>query len=350
MSFKLPGDDVSAAGFLAAGITVFGVTGIMVGIRVYNSHVYSKHFFLDDYLAVFAWIFQVVNFGVYIQLFLYLERIATTPLREFTQFVIAEAFIGGFAIYFAKVPLLALLVRIFGIRKWLRVTVWTSVGLGFAVFLGSLLYVSVECSAAKVHDAVSQGICIESASTNGLIHGTASLILDLVAFIIPLPIVLKLKVSTSKRIGLCAVFAAGIFAIAASTIALYYKVETALGNPVSNLGTGSIILSFLEASIAIIVSCVPGLRSYWTNQLPNLAVYSKLRSYFSSQTLTGSQSAGSMFNKQSADNTDHRSQGTYIELNEANSTGERYDSRRPPLTNRYKADGSTEELNRPPVN
>jgi hypothetical protein len=330
MSFRLPGDDVTAGGFLAAGITVFGVTGIIVGVRVYNSYGYTKQLFLDDYLAVFAWVLQVVNFGMYIELFIYLERIATTPIREFTQFLIAEAFIGGFAIYFAKVPVLVLFSRLFGIRTWLRVTVWTTLGVGFATFLASLLYVAVECSAARVHDAVTQGVCIESAGTNGLVHGSASLILDIVAFAIPLPVVWNLKLSTSKKVGLCVVFAAGIFAIVASTVALYYKVETALGNPVSNLGTGSIILSFLEASTAIIVGCVPALRSFWINQLPNSTVYSKLRSLFSSQTLNGSQSTQSALSKPSRDDTDHIAQGSYIELNEANSTHKHYDSSRLP--------------------
>ncbi|KAK7715659.1 hypothetical protein SLS63_011335 [Diaporthe eres] len=85
MSFKPIGNDVTAAEFLAAGITVFGATGIIVSVRIHNSYVYAKHLFLDDYLAVFAWIVQVVNFGVYIELFLYLEHIATTPIRQFTQ-------------------------------------------------------------------------------------------------------------------------------------------------------------------------------------------------------------------------------------------------------------------------
>lgn len=124
--------------------------------------------------------------------------------------MIAEAFIGGFAIYFAKVPLLVLLDRLFGIRKWVRVTVWTTVGVGFAIFLASLLYVAVECSAARVHDMADQLVCIDSASTNGLVHGTASLVLDLIAFIVPVPIVLNLHISKSKKIGLGAVFAAGL--------------------------------------------------------------------------------------------------------------------------------------------
>jgi hypothetical protein len=240
--------------------------------------------------------------------------------------VIAEVFIGGFALYFAKVPLLILLVRLFGIRKWLKVTVWTTLSVGLAVFLAAMLYVSVECSAARVHGFESLGKCEDASSMNGLIHGAASLILDIIAFVIPLPIVLNLQVSTSKRVGLCAVFAAGIFAIVASTVALYYKVETLLGNPVSNMGTGSTILSFLEASTAIIVSCVPAMRSFWINQVPKSILYSKLQSMFSTQTLPVTQSSQSILRKPSVNSADRHGHGTYIELNEANPTSRSFDS------------------------
>lgn len=48
MSFKPLGNDVTAAEFLAAAISVFGTTGVVVGIRVYNSWVYNKRLFMDD--------------------------------------------------------------------------------------------------------------------------------------------------------------------------------------------------------------------------------------------------------------------------------------------------------------
>ncbi|TRX96844.1 hypothetical protein FHL15_002150 [Xylaria flabelliformis] len=300
MSFTLPGGQITAAGFLAAGITVFGVTGLFVIIRLVNSFGYSKQLFADDYLAVFAWALQAVNFGLYIQL-------------------VTEAIIGGFAIYFSKVPVLVLFVRLFGIRKWLRITIWTILGVFFALFLSTLLYVSVECSAGKVRDVPSLFNCTGSSATNGLVQGIASLILDVIIFIIPLPIVLNLHMSTSKKIGLCVVFTAGIFAIAASSVALYFKIATALGNPNSSSGTDSIILSFVEASIAIIVGCVPAIRSFWTNQLTTLTIYSKIRSLFSTQVSTGSQSAQSSFNKQSGESADHIVPASYIELHETGS-------------------------------
>ncbi|KAI0546093.1 hypothetical protein F4679DRAFT_438446 [Xylaria curta] len=321
MSFTLPGGQITAAGFLAAGITVFGVTGLFVIIRLVNSFGYSKQLFADDYLAVFAWALQAVNFGLYIQLVINISHLpdGSISVYNFSQFLIAEAIIGGFAIYFSKVPVLVLFVRLFGIRKWLRITIWTTLGVFFALFLSTLLYVSVECSAGKVHDVPSLFNCTGSSATNGLVQGIASLILDLIIFIIPLPIVLNLHMSTSKKIGLCVVFTAGIFAIAASTVALYFKIETALGNENSSFGTDSIILSFVEASIAIIVGCVPAIRSFWTNQLTTLTIYSKIRSLFSTQVTTGSQSAPSSFNKQSGESADHIVPASYIELHETGS-------------------------------
>ncbi|KAJ8123108.1 hypothetical protein ONZ43_g862 [Nemania bipapillata] len=319
MLFALPGNEVTAAGFLTAGIVVFGVTGIFVIIRLINSFGYSKHLYADDYLAVFAWALQAVNFGVYIKLLLNIAD-TTISVRDFTQFLIAEAIIGGFSIYFAKVPVFVLYARLFGIRKWLRITVWTTLGVSFFIFLGSLLYVSVECSAGKVHDQLTELGCINAGGRNGLVHGVASLALDLIAFSLPLPIVFHLQLSTNKKIGLSIVFTAGIFAIVASTIALSYKVQVATGIAVSNLGTTSIILSFLEASIAIIVGCVPALRSFWINQFSTSPIYSKLRSLFSTRTSSSSKLSQDSLGKQSSGSTDGIIQANYIELQESSST------------------------------
>lgn len=69
---------------------------------------------------------------------------------------------------------------------------------------------SVECSAGKVYDQITELGCVNAAGRNGLVHGTASLALDLIAFAIPLPIVFNLHLSTNKKIGLAIVFTAGI--------------------------------------------------------------------------------------------------------------------------------------------
>ncbi|KAI0971689.1 hypothetical protein F4678DRAFT_472207 [Xylaria arbuscula] len=310
MLFSLQGNEVTAAGFLAAGIVVFSVTGIFVIIRLINSFGYAKHLYADDYLAVFAWALQAVNFGVYIKLLL---NIADTSIsvRDFRQFLIAEAIIRSFSIYFAKAPVLVLYVRLFGIRKWFRVTVWTTLGVSFFIFLGSLLYASVKCSAGKVYDQITELGCINAGGRNGLVHGVASLTLDLIIFVLPLPIVFHLHLSTNKKIG---------FAIVASTIELYYKLQVATGVAVPNLGTTSIILSFLEASIAIIVGCVPALRSFWINQFSTSPIYSKLRSLFSTHTSPVSKLSQDSLNKQSGGSTDHIIQADYIELQEPGST------------------------------
>ncbi|KAI1172622.1 hypothetical protein F4777DRAFT_601394 [Nemania sp. FL0916] len=320
MLFTLPGNAITAAGFIAASVTVFVVTAVFVTIRVINGLTYSKQLFADDYLAIFALALQIVNFGLYIKLNINIANIANITVREFSQFLIAEAYIGGFAMYFAKLPVLVLFARLFGIRKWLRITVWTTIILGFAVFLAPLLYVSVECAASKVHDMPSLFVCIGASAQNGLVQGIASPIIDIIAFVTPLPIVFNLKLSTDKKIGLFVVFTTGIFAIAASLTALYYKVKVEQGDPNSNFSSYSIILSLVEAHVAIIVGCVPALRSFWTNQLSTLTVYSKIQSLLSSkQSSTGSRSTQKSSSQETGSSTDNIIQGNYMELYEANS-------------------------------
>ncbi|KAI0870671.1 hypothetical protein GGS24DRAFT_504563 [Hypoxylon argillaceum] len=325
MSFPVPGGEITSGGFLAAGIVTFGITGLVVITRICNSYGYAGKLFADDYLAVFAWAFQAVNFGFYVKILINVSD-PNISFRDFGQFVIAESFIGGFAIYFAKVPVLVLFTRLFGIRKWVQVTVWSSIAVGFVTFLAALLYSSVECSAGRVYDAATEGACIQAAAKVGVVHGAASLALDIIIFIIPLSILSRLHLSTKKKIGLGLVFAVGIIAIAASAVALSFKVPSALGTAISQQGTNSIILSFVEASIAIIVGCVPAIRSFWLNQLPSLSIYSKIRSVFTTQGSTSAQSASKSLNEQFAADDAQLVQANYIELQETNSVNRRNDS------------------------
>ena len=49
--------------------------------------------------------------------------------------------------------------------------------------------VPVECSAGRINNEASIFVCIGSAATNGLIQGIRSLVLDIIVFLTPLPVV-----------------------------------------------------------------------------------------------------------------------------------------------------------------
>ncbi len=112
--------------------------------------------------------------------------------------------------YFAKAPILILYERIFGIMHWLRAAVYTTLIVSFLGYLGPLLYVAVECSDAEVVDMSSLQACAGFTPRVGLGHGIISLVVDIIIFFLPMPLILKMNLSTEKKIGLALVFMSGI--------------------------------------------------------------------------------------------------------------------------------------------
>lgn len=112
--------------------------------------------------------------------------------------------------YFSKLPLLFFLLRIFRIEKLLRYTIHAIFFITTVGFSGAALYSIVECSSGinKVGEPLVFQ-CIAATLVTGITRNTISLAVDLVIFILPLRIVLKLKLPLHKKIELVVVFFTG---------------------------------------------------------------------------------------------------------------------------------------------
>ena len=112
--------------------------------------------------------------------------------------------------YFAKLPLLLLFLRTFGIKKWLRYTchslmIFTALG-----FLASAMYTGIKCS-PEIYDPDVPFLfqCVGATFYTTVSRNVLSLVVDVVIFILPLPIILKLKLPLHKKIGIALVFLTG---------------------------------------------------------------------------------------------------------------------------------------------
>jgi hypothetical protein len=135
-------------------------------------------------------------------------------------------FISGFAIWTSKAPILLLYIRLFGVKKWLKVASYVTLICTFVVFFVGMVYVGVACdpgSKPKPLDAKFIQSCISKSTKTGVTLGTTSVIADVMILVLPIPVILKLQMATPKKIGLFIVFLTGIFAIVASAVSLHYK-------------------------------------------------------------------------------------------------------------------------------
>lgn len=115
----------------------------------------------------------------------------------------------------AKLPVLVLLIRIFGVNRGVRVvSIITIVVLGLAIIAGDI-YNAIICKPPSIDDQLPVYLdtvtkCTDASSLTGSILAPIGLAADIIIFILPLPVIFKLNLSLEKRIGLMVVFLFGL--------------------------------------------------------------------------------------------------------------------------------------------
>lgn len=115
----------------------------------------------------------------------------------------------------AKLPVLLLLARIFGVDRAVRITAYaTALVLGIAI-VSAGIYNAVICWPPGADDGLDVYLgfvprCTDASSLTGTILAPISLAGDVIIFLLPLPVIFKLQLSIQKKIGLLVVFLFGL--------------------------------------------------------------------------------------------------------------------------------------------
>ncbi|KAI1445751.1 hypothetical protein F5Y02DRAFT_100098 [Annulohypoxylon stygium] len=182
--------------------------------------------------------------------------------------------------YLSKTPLLILSARVFGVKKWLRITSYATLVTSFIVFLATTAVVDATCSQKVVtdEDIFLLGDCLKITVSVGVVNGSTAVVTDIIIILLPLPVIAGLNLPFHKKIGIAVVFLTGIFAIAASAISLYFKSLSLAGHSTALVTT--LFCTIIECSLAIIVGCAPAIRACWYLYKKS-ALYERLRFSFS---------------------------------------------------------------------
>lgn len=138
------------------------------------------------------------------------SEMSVTDFR-WVQLAAACIFTATAAMYFAKLPILIFLLRTFGVKKWLRYISYCLMVLTALAFLASALWTGVNCSPG-LQDDVDQAFlfsCVSATFYTTVSRNSISLAVDVIIFIMPLPLVARLKMAPRKKIGVALVFLAG---------------------------------------------------------------------------------------------------------------------------------------------
>ncbi|CAH0051929.1 unnamed protein product [Clonostachys solani] len=262
------GSGISQNTYLGAGIVLSVVSSGFVTARMTSNYL-TKSTGLDDAFAVLAVASLVISLALTYRLVGYLSDPAVDITGLITMSHVTNWF-TPIAMWSSKVPVLLLYVRLFGIKRWLRYTCWILVVVTGLIFTAGAAYTSAICNTnGNPITPVFMLECSNAASHAGVALGTVAIVTDVIIFVLPLPIIVKLKMSARRKGGLFLVFFTGLLpggpadkkpsGIIASAISTYYKYSSLNGSSVGM--TNSMITTLVECTVAIMVGCVPAIAS-----------------------------------------------------------------------------------------
>ena len=127
--------------------------------------------------------------------------------------------IYGPLIWLVKLSLFLMLLELFGLLTWLRVSVWIGIVIT-GLFYFSHFVATLALCAPRGDQSQLSWLKVLSSSTcqaNGALFlpvGIANLVSDIYLILIPLPVIWRLQLPLSKKIGISAIFLTGLMQVA----------------------------------------------------------------------------------------------------------------------------------------
>ncbi|RAK98470.1 uncharacterized protein BO80DRAFT_479659 [Aspergillus ibericus CBS 121593] len=253
-------------------LIVFATGGLLV--RLFVRMRYLTGINLDDLLCLTSWIFTFVlcftcmlmtkyGFGRHIGVIDMSDRGMFLRLNFVTMlaYVIALGFI--------KTSFCVLYLSIFPGKKF-RIGCWCVLAIIAAETISEILVVIFQCwPVHKAWDATGlvEGHCVNMTAFYYANFGI-KMASDLALFLMPMPKLVRLKMTVGKRVGLVMMFSLGLLVCVTSVIRVSYM------NPFSVDHTWSLVntmnWSCVEVGVAVFIACIPSFKSLITARFPGL--------------------------------------------------------------------------------
>ncbi|KIM95779.1 hypothetical protein OIDMADRAFT_59557 [Oidiodendron maius Zn] len=296
-----PNHDVLIITLNTVLLTVMWTTVIL---RLYAKGRILRTLGWDDYTSTIAALGSTAHsvfelYGIHLGYGRHIWDIRATTLLEVSnvRLLSATSIVYPVVIYFVKLSILLLYLRIFGVYRFVRFSCY------FAIVLFTLFYVAyLGVQAALLKDCINLaslevGVCKDLYALT-IFQSAFNVVSDIFVFLIPIPCILKLQVRTGRKIGLLIIFLAGFVACGVSIARL---VTTAITlNSADKFWYASLngSLTCVEINVAITAACMSTLLGVLAQvKRYGSSVYKSLRSRLyesrsGSATATSSQGIG----------------------------------------------------------
>ncbi|KAJ5869781.1 hypothetical protein N7455_004722 [Penicillium solitum] len=309
--------------FVGLASALCALSGSLIAIRLWTNFNHLRKLYIDDYLSVLALLFLIWNSVTFSLLF---DVLNSNPddvtIEHLTRLVAVGITSGNSSIYSAKLPLLFMLIRIFGVKHWLR---WTCIFLIVVGTLGgviTLLYAGISCS-PDLHEPTPPFLfsCISALTDATIARGSISLAIDVIAFILPIPVIVNLNMPLRRKIGVAFAFATGLLALG-----LYF--QEAQSTESSTNFANALLVTVIESAVVLMVSCTPAIHVFWTKHAGFLR--SRFGLLTSSHTKSKLSESTTNLGGTSTSNSDHTQVRAheYVELDELADMGKPPDERK----------------------
>ncbi|RAH60210.1 hypothetical protein BO85DRAFT_391675, partial [Aspergillus piperis CBS 112811] len=231
-------------------VVIIGVTISTLGllVRLYTRVVIVRKWLLDD--------------GGYTNAGLGVHEWDLTPTvyNRTLRVILLGAIMYIPALGLSKISLIILYYRLSDMQRNWRITLWgmTAFVVAYMIVLECLFLFTCEPVHKSWYPDID-GRCWSKAPIF-MAGVVASMFIDLVLLVMPLPIVLKLQMTSKKRFGLILMFGLGGLSLVTSTLRLAATVPMLTQQDQTYLLGGVALWINVEASLVIVTACVPSFR------------------------------------------------------------------------------------------
>ncbi|KAK3689097.1 hypothetical protein B0T22DRAFT_377891 [Podospora appendiculata] len=246
---------------------------------------------LSDYFMASSAVLTITYTGLIITLSRYNRHQWDVPAcwfnARYIKIIYAQVTLVGPVLFLSKSAIFLLYRQLFASdAKKLRIPIWVGLISTFLIYFPSIP-LSAIFEAPRVGQSWEDFLLEQSTLTGtapliywGIVQGSLSVAIDLYIFILPLPILAKLRLHRRKKIRLLAVFGTAAVGVATSVVALVFRVQLLKPGDSTWQQACLAMCVVAENNVAIIVGSMPAFASFMRVHVAQSASFQSLRSKF----------------------------------------------------------------------
>ncbi|KAK5996634.1 hypothetical protein PT974_01971 [Cladobotryum mycophilum] len=261
--------------YWVAGVGFF-LNVLFMGQRLYTKAVFVGKLQIDDAFLILAWVVCMATIVLCLHMFatgsggVHGWEISIHKYDIYMMDVFLAAFIYIIGGSLAKVSLLIFYFRL-SPQTWFMVAIWSTIVFITGYTVGIFFALIFACNPiAKSWDVrITGGECINRASLY-IATAAVNIISDVIIFILPLPVIVRLQIPRRQKIGLLLIFVLGSLTIVTSIVRVTILPQMLTSLDQTWVISWASVWIIVEANLIIMCASLPTIRKFLKHVAPRL--------------------------------------------------------------------------------